>query len=127
MVRFPTVKLHSTVLWEKRAVTILLHQKDRSGSVHHRCQCSPYAVSYVEILLLISLFGKCLLYTCKLQNTELEIQETITQVKELSTFLCMGRHKSQGSLKLLPCTSALCGPVIVYSQHFFRVHRREWL
>ena len=59
-------------------------------------------VSYVEILLLISLFGKCLLYTCKLQNTELEIQETITQVKELSTFLCMGKHKSQGSLKLLP-------------------------
>ena len=58
------------------------------------------SVSYVEILLLAFLFGKCLLYTyCQLQNFALEIQETITQVKELSTFPCMGRHKSRGSLK----------------------------
>ena len=60
-------------------------------------------VSYVEILLLVFLFGKCLLYTCcQPQISTLEIQETITQVKELSTFPCMGRHKSQGSLKWLP-------------------------
>ena len=60
-------------------------------------------VSYVEILLLAFLFGKCLLYTCcQPQISTLEIQETITQVKELSTFPCMGRHKSQGSLKWLP-------------------------
>ena len=58
------------------------------------------SVSYVEILLLVFLFGKCLLYTyCQPQNSTLEIQEIITQVKQLSTFPCTGRHKSQGSLK----------------------------
>ena len=58
------------------------------------------SVSYVEILLLVFLFGKCLLYTyCQLEISTLDIQETITQVKQLSTFPCTGRHKSQGSLK----------------------------
>ena len=60
-------------------------------------------VSYVEILLLVFLFGKCLLYTyCQPQISTFEIQETIAQVKELSTFPCTGRDKSQGSLKWLP-------------------------
>ena len=37
--QFPTVKVHSTVLWEKGVTTFLLSQMDLSGSVRHLCQC----------------------------------------------------------------------------------------
>ena len=37
--QFPTVKAHSTILWEKGVTTFLLSQMDLSGSVHHLRQC----------------------------------------------------------------------------------------
>ena len=86
--QFPTVEVHSTILW--------FHQMDLSGSVCHQCQC----FKCWDLSSFCSSFGNCLLYTCKLRNTELQTQEAAFQVKEFSSFLCMGRCKSQGSLKL---------------------------
>ena len=57
-------------------------------------------VSNVEICLLFLPLLEQKVYTCKLKNTELQTQEAAFQVKEFSSFLCMGRCKSQGSLKL---------------------------
>ena len=57
-------------------------------------------------------------------------ENQISQVKELSTFLCMGRCKSLGSRKsCLWYVPQLSGASIMYFHitSFFRVHHREWL
>ena len=69
-----------------------------SGSFHHHCQF----FKCWDLSSFCSSFGKCLFYTCRLRNIELQIHESVSQVKKFSTFLCMGRCKSQGSLKLCP-------------------------
>ena len=76
-------------------------------------ECLP-SVPVFQMLLLLFLFGKCLLYTCRLKEYSqpkswelyfiqrefwgLQAQEATSQVKEYSAFLCMGRCKSLGSL-----------------------------
>ena len=46
----------------------------------------------LRLLLLLLLFlEKCIRYTCGLRNNELETQEAASQVKKLTSSLCMGR------------------------------------
>ena len=85
-------------LVDQRVKTVLLSQMDLSGSFHHHCQF----FKCWHLSSFCSSFGKCLFYTCRLRNIELQIHESVSQVKKFSTFLCMGRCKSQGSLKLFP-------------------------
>ena len=85
-----------------------------------RPRVSAIGVPVVDICLLLFLFGMCLLYTCRLRNIGHITQEAASQVKELCAFLCMGRCKSQGSLKLFPWyvpqLSGACNPVFSYPE-----------
>ena len=57
-------------------------------------------------------------------------ENQISQVKEFSSFLCMGRFKSLGSLKSFPSYSAqLSGGSMLWFSHseFLSAHHREWL
>ena len=116
--QLPTVKVQSTILWEEKGVTnFLLSQTNLSGSVDHLCQCFKR-----WDLSSCSSFGKCLFYTCRLRNVELQIHETRSQVKKFSAFLHMGRLRSQGSLKLFPWyvpqPSGACNPAFWVSLGF---------
>ena len=57
-------------------------------------------------------------------------ENQISQVKEFSSFLCMGRFKSLGSLKSFPSYAAqLSGGSMLWFSHseFLSAHHREWL
>ena len=101
-------------LVDQRVKTVLLSQMDLSGTVHHLCQC----FKHWDLSSFWSSFGKCLFYTCRLRNTELQIHETRSQVKKFSAFLHMGRCKSQSSLKFnfLGMNLSHLGPVILHSE-----------
>ena len=94
LLQFPIVKVHSTVL-------------ENGGDDCSNCfnrwirpRVSAIGVPVVDICLLLFLFGMCL--PCRLRNIGHISQEAASHVKELCAFLCMGRYKSQGSLKLFP-------------------------
>ena len=57
-------------------------------------------------------------------------ENQISQIKEFSTFLCMGRCKSLGSLKSFPWSAPLLSGAGVLCFHilsFLGAHPREWL
>ena len=83
--QFLTVKVHSTILWKKWVMTVLLSQVDLSGSVCHHDQCFKCC----DLFSFCSSFGKCLFYTCRLRYAELQIHKTASQVNKFSAFLCM--------------------------------------
>lgn len=63
-----------------------------------------------------------------LRNTELQTQEAAFQVKEFSSFLCVGRCKSESSLKSFSwCIPSYLRPGALYSQSSLCAHHREWL
>ena len=108
--QFPTVKVHSTVLWKKGVTTFLLSQMDLSGSVRHLCQC----FRCWDLSSFCSSFGKCLFYTF---NLEILNFKSTRQDLKLRNSVHMGRCVGGvcnflGSVLLQQKFEATDGPVL---------------